>query len=79
MTEDQQEQWTPGVLPSDAKLGTDDPEEEAAQLEGQLDLDLGDEPNGPDRPEPDERDLPDAEAGWDDGWDGDVARDPERG
>jgi hypothetical protein len=30
-----QEQWTPGVLPSDAKLGTDDPEEEAEQLEGQ--------------------------------------------
>ena len=31
-----QEQWTPGVLPSDAKVGTDDPEEEAEQLEGQL-------------------------------------------
>lgn len=31
-----QEQWTPGVLPSDAKIGTDDPEEEATQLEGQL-------------------------------------------
>lgn len=34
-----QEQWIPGVLPSDAKLGTDDPEEEAEQLEGQLSLD----------------------------------------
>jgi hypothetical protein len=34
-----QEQWTPGVLPSDAKIGTDDPEEEAAQIEGQLALD----------------------------------------
>jgi hypothetical protein len=33
---DSMEQWTPGVLPSDAKIGTDDPEEEAAQLEGQL-------------------------------------------
>ena len=32
-----QEQWTPGVLPSDAKIGTDDPEEEAAQIEGQID------------------------------------------
>ena len=36
-----QEQWTPGVLPSDAKIGTDDPDEEAAQIEGQLEL--GDE------------------------------------
>lgn len=31
-----QEQWTPGSLPSDAKLGTDDPEEEAEQLDRQL-------------------------------------------
>ena len=31
-----QEQFTPGVLPSDAKIGTDDPAEEAAQVEGQL-------------------------------------------
>ncbi len=38
-----QEQWTPGVLPSDAKIGTDDPEEEAAQIEGQLVLDGADE------------------------------------
>lgn len=34
-----QEQWTPGVLPSDAKIGTDDPAEEDAQIEGQLVLD----------------------------------------
>jgi hypothetical protein len=34
-----QEQWTPGVLPSDAKIGTDDPAEEEAQIEGQLVLD----------------------------------------
>ena len=33
-----QEQWTPGVLPSDAKIGTDDPDEEFRQIEGQLDL-----------------------------------------
>ena len=38
-----QEQWTPGVLPSDAKIGTDDAEEEAAQLEGQLVLGGDDE------------------------------------
>ncbi len=30
------EQWTSGVLPSDATIGTDDPDEEAAQVEGQL-------------------------------------------
>ena len=42
-----QEQWTPGVLPSDAKIGTDDPEEEAAQIEGQLELsDQDEEPAG---------------------------------
>ena len=34
-----QEQWTPGVLPSDAKIGTDDPDEEFRQIEGQLVLD----------------------------------------
>ena len=34
-----QEQWTPGVLPSDAKIGTDDPDEEFRQIEGQLALD----------------------------------------
>jgi hypothetical protein len=33
---DRQEQWTPGALPSDAKLGTDDPDEERALVEGQL-------------------------------------------
>ena len=38
-----QEQWTPGVLPSDAKIGTDDPAEEAAQIEGQLVLDEDDD------------------------------------
>jgi hypothetical protein len=38
-----QEQWTPGVLPSDAKIGTDDPEEEFRQIEGQLVLDDDDE------------------------------------
>ncbi len=27
------------MVPSDAKLGTDDPEDEAAQVEGQLSLD----------------------------------------
>ncbi|MBA2283355.1 MAG: hypothetical protein H0W25_19270 [Acidimicrobiia bacterium] len=30
-----QEQWTAGNLPSDAKLGTDDPAEEAAQVAAQ--------------------------------------------
>jgi hypothetical protein len=34
-----QEQWTPGILPSDAKIGTDDPDEEFRQIEGQLVLD----------------------------------------
>ena len=34
-----QEQWTSGVLPSDAKIGTDDPDEEFRQVEGQLVLD----------------------------------------
>lgn len=38
-----QEQFTPGVLPSDAKIGTDDPDEEAAQVEGQLTLEDSDE------------------------------------
>ena len=31
-----QEQWTPGTTPSDAKLGTDDPAEEAANVESQV-------------------------------------------
>jgi len=39
MPENSQEQWTPGVLPSDAKIGTDDPEQEAAQVEAQVELD----------------------------------------
>lgn len=43
---EQQEQWTPGVLASDAKIGTDDPEQEAEQIEGQLTLDDADEPDG---------------------------------
>lgn len=38
MSENTQEQWTAGVLPSDAKIGTDDPEQEAVQVEGQLSL-----------------------------------------
>ena len=38
-----QEQWTPGVLPSDAKIGTDDPDEEARQIDGQLVMDGADE------------------------------------
>ena len=41
-----QDQWTPGVLPSDAKIGTDDPDEEAAQIEGQLVLDEQGEDDG---------------------------------
>lgn len=31
-----QEQWTPGTTPSDAKLGTDDPAEERRNVEGQV-------------------------------------------
>lgn len=38
-----QEQFTPGVLPSDAKLGTDDPEDEADQLDSQLTVDHGED------------------------------------
>ena len=59
-----QEQWTPGTTPSDAKLGTDDPAEERENLQGQVQGDGGtsDDDDQPDDTGADgtlgDRDLP---------------------